>query len=303
MSHFAQYQYCGPGTNLAKRLKRNDPGINELDRACKEHDIAYTKTTSTRERNHFDDILARKAWKRVKSSDASIGERAVALSVAGIMKAKSKLGAGVIKLRKRKKSKVARKTIVKKRCKSGMGLRKRRQTKKKVSKRKTIKKKRKPKVNNLKKIKQLFKQAVKSAKHQITLNNPESLNDATRIAIGAAKRAVNMKKKITKKDVVSGLSRVIPIPKIGGALPLIPIFAALSALGALMGGSAGVTNAVINANSAKNKLSEAERHNQTIEAIALGKSVKNGNGLYVSPYKKGYGLYVKPYEYYQQSKN
>lgn len=41
--HLPGYQYCGPGTNLKKRLARGDPGINELDKACKEHDIAYSQ--------------------------------------------------------------------------------------------------------------------------------------------------------------------------------------------------------------------------------------------------------------------
>ena len=35
------YQYCGPGTKLSKRLARGDKGINNFDRACREHDIAY----------------------------------------------------------------------------------------------------------------------------------------------------------------------------------------------------------------------------------------------------------------------
>lgn len=38
--HIPGYQYCGPGTKLQKRLTRGDPGINPLDAACKEHDIA-----------------------------------------------------------------------------------------------------------------------------------------------------------------------------------------------------------------------------------------------------------------------
>ncbi|WP_221935836.1 hypothetical protein, partial [Klebsiella pneumoniae] len=37
------YQYCGPGTKLKHRLARGDTGINKLDEACKEHDIAYSK--------------------------------------------------------------------------------------------------------------------------------------------------------------------------------------------------------------------------------------------------------------------
>ena len=30
--HWPGYQYMGPGTHLAKRLKRGDPGKNRLDR-------------------------------------------------------------------------------------------------------------------------------------------------------------------------------------------------------------------------------------------------------------------------------
>ena len=36
--HIPIYSYCGPGTDLQKRLNRNDPGINVLDEACKYHD-------------------------------------------------------------------------------------------------------------------------------------------------------------------------------------------------------------------------------------------------------------------------
>lgn len=89
------YQYCGLGTKLEKRLKRNDPGINELDRACKEHDIAYANTNNMKERHKADKELTKRAWKRVKSRDASLGERAAALGVSGIMKAKSALGMGL----------------------------------------------------------------------------------------------------------------------------------------------------------------------------------------------------------------
>lgn len=89
------YQYCGPGTKLDKRLKRNDPGINELDRACKEHDIAYSNSNDIDERNRADKILAEKAWKRVKSKDSGVGEKMAALGVTGIMKTKSKLGMGL----------------------------------------------------------------------------------------------------------------------------------------------------------------------------------------------------------------
>lgn len=88
------YQYCGPGTDLNKRLRRGDPGINKLDRACKEHDIAYSRFADNANRSIADKILAEKAWERVRASDSSLSERAVALAVTGIMKGKAKLGGG-----------------------------------------------------------------------------------------------------------------------------------------------------------------------------------------------------------------
>jgi hypothetical protein len=88
------YQYCGPGTKLKQRLARGDPGINKLDQACKQHDIAYSNFTDTNRRSIADRALAEKAWQRVRSSDASIGERAAALAVTAAMKAKTAVGGG-----------------------------------------------------------------------------------------------------------------------------------------------------------------------------------------------------------------
>lgn len=88
------YQYCGPGTKLQKRLNRGDPGINKLDQACKEHDIAYSKHSDSTNRSIADKVLAEKAWQRVKSSDASVGERASALAVAAAMRAKTTVSGG-----------------------------------------------------------------------------------------------------------------------------------------------------------------------------------------------------------------
>ena len=89
------YRYCGPGTRLEERLKRGDPGINPLDEACKLHDIAYSKTSDTVERNKADLQLADRAWQRVKASDSSLGERAAAYAVTNAMKLKAKLGMGL----------------------------------------------------------------------------------------------------------------------------------------------------------------------------------------------------------------
>lgn len=118
------YQYCGPGTKLRKRLARGDPGINKLDEACKAHDIAYSNYSDSERRSIADRVLAEKAWQRVKSSDASIGERAAALSVTAAMKAKTTVGGGS---RRRKRNTRRRRNI------SGGGTSKKRNTNKRVS--------------------------------------------------------------------------------------------------------------------------------------------------------------------------
>lgn len=105
------YQYCGPGTKLQKRLSRGDPGINLLDSACREHDIAYSENRENIEkRNAADKVLAEKAWQRVKAKDSSLGEKAAAYVVTNIMKAKSKLGMGMRKkkIQKRRRKKLKR---------------------------------------------------------------------------------------------------------------------------------------------------------------------------------------------------
>lgn len=143
-------------------------------------------------------------------------------------------------------------------------------------------------------MKKMLNAAVKNAKTVISTQQPRSVEEASEIAVNAAKLAL-AKRKISKANVQNGLPRVIPVPKIGGVLPLIPIFAGLSALGALLGGSASVANAVIAANNAKKKLAENKRHNEMIEAISLGKPTssgnRNGRGLFLAPYKRGFGLY------------
>lgn len=259
-AHLPGYQYCGPGTKLTKRLNRGDPGINKLDQACKEHDIAYSKFKETDDRHIADKILVNKAWQRVKSGDASFGERANALLVTNLMKTKVKLGMGL----KRKCGKsVKLGKCLKRKPKKGQGLKK-----KKLSV-------------------QTFGAAVRHARAVLKQNKPTNLKDSIKVALTAAKKFVKTKKIKTP--------RIIPVPKVGGILPfLIPLFAGLSAVGALTGGAAGVAKAVIKANEAKKQLSENKRHNETMEAIAMGR------GLYLSPYRKGLGLYLRPD---QQSKN
>ena len=46
----AGYQYMGPGTHLAKRRKRGDPGINRLDQIAKQHDIDYSRAKNLQDK-------------------------------------------------------------------------------------------------------------------------------------------------------------------------------------------------------------------------------------------------------------
>lgn len=92
--HLPGYRFCGPGTNLSKRLARGERGINELDEACREHDIAYSQYKDNERRREADRKLANKAWERVKAWNSGVSERAYAAAVAATMKAKSTMGAG-----------------------------------------------------------------------------------------------------------------------------------------------------------------------------------------------------------------
>lgn len=179
--HIPGYNYCGPGTRLEKRLLRGDRGVNKLDEACKQHDIAYSQSKILADLHEADRILAEQASQRLKSSDASIGEKIAALGVKSAMSAKVKLGMGC-------GSKRMRKALS-------------------------------------------FKDVVKRARLVLQKSKEKDLKNAARVAFNSVK---NIKRQIRKP-------RIIPIPKSGGLLPLIPLFAGLSVLGALSGGAAGIT--------------------------------------------------------------
>lgn len=123
-----------------------------------------------------------------------------------------------------------------------------------------------------------FKVLVAKLRSKVKKFKPKNNNTAINYAHMTAK-------KIFSKNKVK-IPRIIPLPKKGGLLPLIPIFAGLSALGALGGGAAGIAKTINDYKAAQQNLRETERHNKTMEAIALGK------GLYIKTYKKGTGLFV-----------
>ncbi|KAJ8912242.1 hypothetical protein NQ315_016584 [Exocentrus adspersus] len=111
--HLPGYNWCGPGTKVNKRLARNDPGVNGLDEACKEHDIFYSENKDTKTRHFADKVLAAKALERFRSGDAIWKEKAAVLGVAGAMKAKLKLGLGFKTNNEKNISKSAINTCVK----------------------------------------------------------------------------------------------------------------------------------------------------------------------------------------------
>jgi len=101
--HIPGYQFCGPGTRLRERLARGDRGINPLDAACREHDIAYSRSKELEDRHAADRVLADRARNRIVARDSTLGERAAATAVWVAMKVKTKLGMGMRKTAKRKK--------------------------------------------------------------------------------------------------------------------------------------------------------------------------------------------------------
>lgn len=135
--------------------------------------------------------------------------------------------------------------------------------------------------------------AIHEASSSLKRKTHKSEKDAAKIALRAA-RAVVKRNDSPKKSLKKCCKyRVISIPKTGGALPLlIPLFAGLSAVGSMAGGAAAVIKAVNSTKNARTQLKESERHNQMMEAIALGN--KKGSGLHLKPYRKGLGLYLNP---------
>lgn len=116
-------------------------------------------------------------------------------------------------------------------------------------------------------------------------NDKRKLRLATLTALKAVRR-------FRKGKRFARLGRVLPLPKSGGFLPFLPIFAGLSAIGSVAGGAAGIAKAVTEARDAKRRLIELQRHNKSMEDIAL----HSGKGLFLKPYPKGgLGLYMKPY--------
>ena len=83
--HWPGYQYMGPGTKLAKRLKRGDPGINRLDKIAKQHDIDYSHAKNLQDKWKADSKMIKAITKL--PGNKTMTERIVKK----IMRAKKKL--------------------------------------------------------------------------------------------------------------------------------------------------------------------------------------------------------------------
>ena len=87
----SKYSYCGPFTKLNKRLSEGYQGVNQLDRTCFDHDVAYATHKDIASRNHPDDVVAAAASKIALSDDAPEYEKKDARKVVAIMLATSRL--------------------------------------------------------------------------------------------------------------------------------------------------------------------------------------------------------------------
>ncbi|KAF4529737.1 hypothetical protein B566_EDAN017889 [Ephemera danica] len=240
-AHLPLHNWCGPGTKVQKRLARGDRGISVLDEACKKHDLAYFESEEINKRHDADRVLASVARARRVAKDASFGEKSAAWIVEKAMGTKLALGAGH------------------RRRKSGSGMCMSRKAKRRVKKGKG-----KSALSN-------FKAAINAAKAVIAKNKIVGLTAMAAKSLQAAKKKM---KGVAGKTL--SIPRIIPLPKRGGFLPLlIPIFSALAAAGGLAGGLSGIVGAVNKVKTAQKQLSEAQRHNETMESIAL-----RGKGIY-----------------------
>jgi hypothetical protein len=75
--HLPGYQFLGPGTHLEERLQRGERGINPLDNACLQHDIAYS-SQNTDNRTKADRKLAERAFSRMLSETSDRDEKIAA---------------------------------------------------------------------------------------------------------------------------------------------------------------------------------------------------------------------------------
>lgn len=245
--HIPGYQYCGPGTDLNKRLSRGDPGINELDRACKVHDIGYSNLKDSKSRRAVDKILLKSSLQRIISSDAKLSERAAAILVSSLIGAKMGL------------------------TKMGLGVKNKRMKKVTPTRRsKRLKDMQKPIA---------FGELVRDAKANIKKTPPtENFNASVKAAIRSVKQL--------KRNKAVKVARVLKVPKFGGNInQILSVLSALSAVGFIPSTPDAVARALKGVKSfVTQKKANSLSDKKIGRGLYLTRKVK-GSGIYLRPVK------------------
>lgn len=131
-----------------------------------------------------------------------------------------------------------------------------------------------------------FNFIVKKAKK--TMRTARSPNDVVNYALASAKYHKKEHKSIPHP-------RIIPVPKTGGILSVIPVLATISALGGLKGGAIGTLRAADAVVNSRKNLTKCSKYNKNIHIFPIGKS-QSDNDIYLEKYKNGFGLFFMPYE-------
>lgn len=131
-----------------------------------------------------------------------------------------------------------------------------------------------------------FNSIVKNAKK--TMRMARCPNDVVNYALAAAKYHKKEHKSIPHP-------RIIPVPKTGGILSVIPVLATISALGGLKGGSNGILRAADAVVKSRKNLKKCSKYDKITHVFPIGMSHSNQD-IYLEKYKNGFGLFFMPYE-------
>jgi len=244
-----------------------------LDAAAREHDIAYWKNSDLASRHEADRVLENKSWGRVLANDSSFGEKTAAWLTTNAMKLKRKLGMGVRRtVGKRKRKVVARRGAGVSKPRHRTRRRRTRNARKRRGKKGgsvTIKRRRGGRLT--------FTQIISKACKAIKGHRNE--DDIT----GAVKKSLKIIKKYKPK---TGVPRIVPIPKRGGAISLIPILSAALRYGpAVFEGISSIVSGV------KRLKGVRDEYNNSKSGSGISR-VHIGKGISFGAYKKGYGIFV-----------
>lgn len=142
-----------------------------------------------------------------------------------------------------------------------------------------LNKKTKRSLSKIKSGKGIFKNIISHTKKCLRKLKPSCKKMAIELAVAAAKEL--------SSDQDVKLPRIIPVPKTGGVLPMIPVFAGLSAVGSLPGGVDGIAKVMKEFDGARKRLAESKkRDGKKIQAQCIGK------GLHLKTHKNGFGIFV-----------